>query len=50
MNVIAKTSHSSLFIPVEKGKLKGLQAVNNKVLKIETRDLIFLIKTKWQNL
>lgn len=33
--LIAKTSHSSLFVPVEQGKLKGLQVVNNKALKIK---------------
>lgn len=33
--VITKISHSSFSIPVQQGKLKGLQVVNNKALKIE---------------
>lgn len=45
--VIAKTPHSSLSIPIQQGKLRGLQIVNNKALKIETPDV--LKKTKQLN-
>lgn len=51
--VIAKTPHSSLSIPIQQGKLRGLQIVNNKALKIETPDVLKKKKkqtTKLQNL